>query len=133
MWAYLDLTWKPSASESTPPAGKAPAIIRGDSYAHTISITDGVVNGYDDWTFLAQIRLARLTDGTGGAALADFTVDLEADGDDLLVHLSLLPATTLALELPQGGFWDMQLSLAGVVTTWLSGKVKILDDVTRAA
>ena len=133
MFATLDFVWKPSASSPTPPVGKGPAIVRNDTFAHTFRITDGIVNGYDDWTFIAQIRRARLTSGTAGAAVADFTVVEEADGDDLLIHLSLPSATTTALSLPSGGFWDLQLSLAGVITTWLSGKVKVLDDVSRAA
>lgn len=134
MFATLDLVWKPSASESTPPAGKAPAIIRNDTYAHTIRVTDGVLNGYDTWTWIAQIRTKRLVAGaTVAAALASFTVVLEADVDDLLVHLSLSSTTTTALDLPQGGFWDLQITDAGVVATWLAGKVKVLDDVSRAA
>lgn len=135
MFATLDLTWKPSAGVATPPAGKAPAIIRNDTYAHTIRVTDGVLNGYDDWTWIAQIRPLRLVAGaTVAAALASFTVTLEADGDDLLVHLLLSSTATTALSLPKAGaFWDLQLTNAGVVATWLAGKVKILDDVSRAA
>lgn len=137
MWAYLDLTWKPSATSTTPPAGKAPAIVRNDSYAHTIVVTDGVLNGYDDWTFTAQIRTARLAAGvTAGSAVTDFAVALApnaTDANDLDVILSLTSAQTTDLDLPAGGYWDLQLENAGVITTWLAGKVKVLDDVTRAA
>lgn len=135
MYATLDLVWKPSAGVATPPAGKAPAIVRNDTYSHTIRVTDGTLNGYDTWDWIAQIRPLRLVAGaTVAAALADFTVSLETDGDDLLVHLLLSSTTTTALSLPKAGaFWDLQLADAGVVATWLSGKVKVLDDVSRAA
>lgn len=133
MFATLDLVWKPSVGVTTPPAGKAPAIVRNDTYAHTIRVTAGVTNNYDDWTWIAQIRTARLKAGvTAGTPVADFTVSLEVDGADLLVHLLLPSATTTALSVPNGAFWDLQLSLAGVVATWLSGKVKVLDDVSRS-
>jgi hypothetical protein len=132
LFATLDLTWKPSTSAPTPPAGKAPAIVRNDTYSHTIRITDGVLNGYDDWTFIAQIRESRLTGSTAAAALASFTVTEEADGGDLLIHLLLPTATTTTLDLPNGGYWDLQLSLSGVITTWLAGRVKVLDDVSRS-
>lgn len=132
MFANLDLIWKPSAGVETPPAGKAPAIVRNDTYAHTIRVTDGVLNGYDTWTWIAQIRTARLgSSATVAAALASFTVSLEAVGNHLLVHLLLPSATTTSLSLPAGGFWDLQLTKAGVVATWLAGKVKLLDDVSR--
>lgn len=134
MYGTLDLTWKPSASEALPPAGKAPAIYRNDTYSHTIRVTDGVLNGYGDWTWIAQIRTRRLVAGaTTPAISASFTVTLENDVDDLLVHLLLSSTTTTALSLPSGGFWDLQLTNAGVVATWLAGKVKVLDDVSRAA
>lgn len=136
MPAILDLTWKPSAGVETPPAGKAPAIYRNDTYEHTIRVVDGVTNGYDSWTWIGQIRRTRLAyDATVGATAASFTVTLEPDvvtPADLLVHLLLDSTTTTALSLPSaGGFWDLQLTLAGVVATWLAGKVKILDDVSR--
>lgn len=135
MFATLDLVWKPSPGVDLPPAGKAPAIVRNDTYAHTIRVTDGVTNGYDTWTWIAQIRPVRLKAGvTVGAALASFTVTLENDGADLLVHLLLSSTTTTALSIPAAGaFWDLQLTNAGVVATWLAGKVKVLDDVSRAA
>lgn len=132
MYGILDLTWKPSATEDTPPAGKAPAIVRNDTWAHTIRVTDGVLNGFDDWGWAAQLRDARLTGTTAGAALADFGVTLEADGDDLLVHLGLTSAQTTPLT-PTSGYWDLELTDGTTVATWLAGKAKVLDDVTRAA
>lgn len=131
MWAYLDLVWKPSATEPTPPAGKGSAIIRGDTESRTIRVTDGTLNGYDAWDWSAQIRAQRLTGATAGDPLVSYTVTLEPDGDDLLVHLLLAPNETLTL--PNAAFWDLQLTDGTTVTTWLSGKVKVLDDVTRAS
>lgn len=131
MPAKLDLTWEPKAGESTPPAGKAPAIYRNDTYAHTIRVTDGVTNNFDDWTWIAQIRTSRLKAGVTPGSATSFVVTLEDDTPDLLVHIGLASATTTALSLPNGGFWDLQLTLAGTVATWLAGKVKVLDDVSR--
>lgn len=134
MPSKLDLTWQPSSGQDTPPVGKAPALYRDDTYTHTIRVTDGALNHFDDWTWTAQIRQSRLRAGvTVAVALASFAITLETDGDDLLVHLSLSRATTLALALPADGYWDLQLALAGVNATWLAGKVKLLDDVSRAA
>lgn len=136
MFATLDLTWKPtSPTDITPPAGKAPAIVRGDTYAHRFRVTGGVTDGLDDYDWAAQLRTARLGGATAGDPTAEFTVDLEVDGDDLLVTIGLawtvtigLPASTVPL------FWDCQIVSDGdVVTTVLAGKAKALDDVTRVA
>jgi hypothetical protein len=133
MPASLDLVWKPaSASDAAPPVGKAKAIYRHDTYSHTIRITDGWLEDLQDFDYAAQLRPARLTGSTSGDPLAEFTVDLEQDGDDLLVTIGLASATTIGL--PTSMFWDLQISDGGTdpVTTLLAGKAKCLDDVTRA-
>ena len=125
MYGILDLTWKPSADQSSPPAGKAPAIIRDDPYTHVFVVTDGWADlGSED--FEAQIRTARLTGDTDAAATVDFTVTTEQDTTDLRIILALTAAQTL--DLPSAGFWDCQM-VDG--PTLLAGKVKVLDDVTR--
>ncbi len=125
MFAILDLTWKPSASSTTPPAGKAPAIIRDDPYVHVIVVTDGWADlGGED--FEAQVRTARLPGDTDDPATVDFTVTKDQDVADLHIILSLTAAQTLGL--PAAGFWDLQM-VDG--STLLAGKVKVLDDVTR--
>ena len=127
MYALLDLVWKPNATQTEPPAGRAPAIIRDDPYTHTFVVTGGWADLGGE-SFEAQIRTARLTGDTAAAATVDFTVTTEQDGTDLLIHLSLTAAQTLGL--PAAGFWDLQQVDGG---TLVAGKVKVLDDVTRLA
>ena len=133
MFGRLDLTWKPKGpTDVTPPAGKAPAIVRGDTYAHVIRVTDGWLLGLQDNDYAAQLRADRLTSSTAGDPLASFTVDLEQDGDALLITIGL--TSTVTLGLLEDMFWDLQSISAGdVVTTLLSGAAKTLDDVTRVA
>jgi hypothetical protein len=129
----LDLTWKVSAAESTPPAGKSSAIYRGDTYAHVLEFWNDEAET-DPFTITgtvtAQIRSTRLTGATGGTPLADFAVVVSGAGSNI-VTISLTSAQTLAL--PAAGFWDCQVDNAGTITTLLAGKVKVLDDVTREA
>lgn len=127
MFAILDLTWKPSVTSTSPPMGKAPALVRDDPYDHTFRVTDGWADLGGE-TFAAQLRPARLTGSTAADATADFDVETEQDGDDLLIHLHLDATATAAL--PSAMFWDCQ-QVDG--STLLAGKAKVLDDVTRAA
>lgn len=131
MWGSLDLTWKPSEAQPTPPKGKAPCLIRDDPYDHTIRVTGGWADiGSEE--FVAQARLARLTSATAGDATVDFEITKEQDGEDLLIHLHVDQAVTKALPtgLASGGFWDCQIVDGPTI---LAGKVKLLDDVSRAA
>lgn len=132
MFASLSLTWKPSGSSTSPPVGKASAIVRGDTYAHNIRITDGWLEGLQAGTFAAQIRRARLKTSTGGDPVASFSVVETQDVDDLVLTIGLTAAVTVALPAAEM-YWDLQHTDAGVVTTLLSGKVVVLDDVTRVA
>ncbi len=131
MYAVLDLTWKPSVTVTEPPTGKASAIIRDDPYTHVFVVTDGYLDlGATPVLpeYVAQIRTARLTGETDDDPLADFTVEVEQDGDDFRITMSLTAEQTL--ELPSSGFWDMQQVDAGTI---LAGKIKVLDDVSRGA
>lgn len=143
MFGILDLTWKPSAASTSPPAGKAPAVVRNDPYVHGIVIPGAWATlGAEE--FDAQVRAARLTGATAGTALADFAVVNErgvyndavdpptftetVDGPDLRIVISLTATQTTSLA--TAWFWDMQ-QVAG--STLLAGKGKTLDDVTRVA
>lgn len=131
MWGILDLTWKTSAAQPTPPEGKGPCLIRDDPYDHTIRVTGGWADiGSEE--FVAQARLARLTSATAGDATVDFEITKEQDGLDLLIHLHVDQAVTKALPagLTSGGFWDCQIVDGPTI---LAGKAKLLDDVSRAA
>lgn len=131
MYGLLDLTWKVSASQPTPPEGKGPCLIRNDPYDHTIRVTGGWAD-LGGGEFVAQARLARLTGATAGDATVDFEVDKEQDGLDLLIHFHVDASVTTALPvaLTSGGFWDCQIVDGPTI---LAGKAKLLDDVSRAA
>lgn len=129
MFGILDLTWKPSASQTSPPAGKAPAIVRGDTYEHTIRVTDGWLDGLGSLDWYAQLRRARLTSATAPDPVADFDVDTDQDADDLLVLIAL--SSTVTTDLPIDMFWDLESVDGLIVATLLAGKAKTLDDVTR--
>lgn len=146
MYGILDLTWKPSAEQTAPPIGKAPAIIRDDPYTHGI-VVPGAWSTLGAEEYEAQLRRARLTGSTAAAADADFAVvnergDYDPDtkiftgsptGVDLRIVVSLTAAQTKALPAVlsrQNGYWDLQLVGGGTI---LAGQAKVLDDVTRVA
>lgn len=131
MYGLLDLTWKVSATQPTPPEGKAPCIIRDDPYDHTVRVTGGWADLGSE-VFVAQARLTRLTGATAGDATVDFEVTNEQDGVDLLIHFHVDQDVTRALPvaLTGGGFWDCQIVDGPTI---LAGKAKLLDDVSRAA
>ena len=133
MYGVLDLNWKTSVAHPTPPAGRGPCLIRDDPFDHTIRVTGGWADiGSEE--FVAQARLARLTSATAGDATVDFEITKEQDNQDLLIHLHVDPAVTKALPAAltrgEGGFWDCQIVDGPTI---LAGKVKLLDDVSRAA
>lgn len=132
MYGVLDLVFKATADGATPGPGKASAIVRGDTYVHVFTFTNDDDTPYEiTGTVLAQLRTARVTGATADAPTASFSVAV-GGVDDNEVTISLTSAQTLALPtVPL--FWDMQQDVAGVVTTLLAGKAKVLDDVTRAA
>lgn len=132
MYAVLDLVWKPTTADPTPPVGKASAIVRGDTYAHNLRITDGWLDGLQAGPFAAQLRTARLTGSTADAPTASFSVVETQDVDDLIITIGLTVTQTLALPVVPL-YWDLEHTSGAVKTTLLSGKVKVLDDVTRAA
>lgn len=129
MFGVLDLDWQPSAKLPEMPVGHGPAIVRNDTYAHRIRILDGVENGYDTADFEAQVRLQRVGP-TEGDPVAIFTVVTEVDGADVLVTFSLTSAETTALGFSIA-YWDLQVTQGVTVTTLLSGRVRVANDVTR--
>lgn len=128
MFATLDLTWQPSGAHPTPPAGRAPAIVRNDTYAHRFRITGGWA-ALGSASFAAQLRRVRLKGASAGAPLAAFTVTPSQDTDDLLIDIALTSAQTTSLI--EDMEWDLQVVIDDSVTTLLSGKAKVLNDVTR--
>jgi hypothetical protein len=130
MYGILDLTFKPTTDGASPAAGRAAAIVRGDTYIHVFTFTNDDDTPFEiTGTVAAQLRPARLTGATASSPTASFTVAV-GGVDDNEVTISLTSAQTLALPTTPL-FWDMQQTVSGVVTTLLAGKVKVLDDVTR--
>lgn len=132
MPSLFDLTWKPSASQSTLPTSGyptlGPAIYRGDGYEIGFTLLDGADPYEPEGTLTAQIRLARLgASTTVGSPLAEFAVDVDVN----VVTISLTEAQTKAL--PDAGYWDLQESFVSAPPrTWFTGKVKAWGDITRA-
>lgn len=131
MPGILDLNWRPSASSAAPVAGQSAQIYRGDTYAHVIEFWNDLAET-DPFaitgTVTAQVKAARLTSDADGTALADFVCVVSGAGDNI-VTISLTPAQTE--DLPDSAYWDLQVLDAGVITTLLTGKVKVWGDVTR--
>lgn len=131
MPGLLDLNWRPSATSSSPAVGQSAQIYRGDTYSHVIEFWEDeaetdpfAITG----TVTAQIKAARLTSDADGTSLADFVCVVSGVGSNI-VTISLTPAQTE--DLPDSAYWDMQVTNAGVITTLLTGKVKVWGDVTR--
>lgn len=104
------------------------SIVQGDDYAAicTVRNEDGTDADISTYSAAAQIRR--------GAADADPVVAAQfaATVDSPVVNLTLTHDQTLVLT---GSYvWDLQLvSAGGVITTIMSGPVRITAEVTRAA
>lgn len=133
MPGLLDLNWKPSAASASPDAGQSAQIYRGDTYSHVIEFWEDVAET-DPFaitgTVTAQIKAARLTSDADGTVLADFACVVSGAGSNI-VTISLTPAQTKDLPATGSPYWDLQVTNAGVITTLLTGKVKVWGDVTR--
>lgn len=129
MYGVLNINWVPTAEEPEPADGQIEAIVRGDTFAHEFpfwSDEEQTVPFDIEGTVTAQIRSRRLKNGaTVGTPDAVFSVLVV----DNVVTVSLTPAQTQIL--PTNGFWDLQQSQGGVVTTLLAGATLVVDDVTR--
>lgn len=132
MPGVLDFTLKPGVDPSPDVPGKAPGLYRDDPWSHTLNFKTGDDALPMPGTFVAQIRAARVGDtDTPGDPLAVIDVDMtDADPDGVLV-LNLTREQTRDLDLKAGvdGFWDLQDDDTG--ETWITGKLRIFDDVTR--
>ena len=131
MPGILDLTWRPSATSAAPAAGQSAQIYRGDTYSHVLEFWNDVAET-DPFaitgTVTGQIKAARLTSDVDGTALASFACAVSGAGNNI-VTISLTPAQTE--DLPDAAYWDLQVDDGGVITTLLTGKVKVWGDVTR--
>src|SRR5688500_6361273 len=131
MPGILDLTWRPSASSAAPAAGTSAQVYRGDTYSHVLEFWNDVAQT-DPFAITgmvtAQIKVARLTSDVDGTVLAAFTCAVSGAGNNI-VTISLTPEQTE--DLPDSAYWDLQVTNGGVITTLLTGKVKVWGDVTR--
>lgn len=132
MFGVLDLDWKPSPTSPAPSAGHGPAIVRNDTYAHRFRIEGGVALDYDTADFEAQIRLRRAGSADPGDPVAAFTIVTDTDAGDVLVTMSLTSDETTDLAFSQA-YWDLQVTQGATVTSLLSGRLSVVNDVTRAA
>jgi hypothetical protein len=108
------------------------AIVRGDTYTHTINIeiqtedsSGFILTPEDDSmkTWTAQYR--RTPDDT---APVDFAIDTtNAATGVLILRLTAVETATLNCD----GVWDLQSVLGDTFTTELAGTVKVIRDVTR--
>lgn len=126
MPAVVDFVLKPGEKLSP---GKAPAIIRGDTWLVSIPFSDedgvpvpvvGVV--------AAQLRTRLLEaeeEDTGDTLLAEVGITII----EHVVTMRLEPDVTV--DLPNGWVWDLQQIASGITTTLFIGKGKTLGDVTR--
>lgn len=115
----------------TVPASSDITVYQGDTFEYFFRIKDTATGVYFDltgWTIRAQIR------ATAAAVnpLATFTVTLSNQatirGGCLL---SLTPVQTAALS-KTGGVWDVEFTEPdGTVTTYIAGKVEVIEEVTR--
>lgn len=128
MPAILDLTLKPGADAQT---GKAQGLYRDDPYDRVLHFRDANNVAIDmTGSYTAEIRKARLPDATDPTPLATFDVDTsDAVNGNIAIHLDRAVTKALELKASETGFWDIQDEGSGV--TFLAGKVKIYDDVSR--
>lgn len=132
MPTLLDLTWKPSAAQSTLPDDVyptlGPAIYRNDGYSIVFTLLNGVTPYVPEGTLTAQIRPKRLAaSAVPGSPLATFGVTVVSN----VVTLALTAAQTAAL--PDASFWDLQETfVSSEPRTWFTGKVNAWGDITRS-
>lgn len=90
----------------------------------------GAYRDLTGWSVLSQIRV---TADAPDPPLATFSVTLSNQATTPGgVTLRLAPAVTSALDLPEGGVWDVQLTDgAGDVFTYIAGAVSFEKDVSR--
>lgn len=110
-------------------------VVRGDSLFATVTIDEGGtpvdVSGY---TWRAQVRA---TADSTGSPLFSFTVGTASAATGILT-LTLDaaswadPADALPLPDPAKFFWDLEGTSGSTVRTFLSGKIKLKADVSRA-
>ncbi len=77
----------------------------------------------------AQVKAGRLTSADDGTVLAEFSCAVSGAGDNI-VTITLTPTQTEDLPTVTA-YWDLQVDDSGVISTLLTGKVKVWGDVTR--
>lgn len=137
MYALVHLDWKPTATSTTPPTGRAEAIYRGGTYTLVLRLWEDEAKTAPRTspvgaTYAAQIRTKRLGDiADPGDPLAEFVIDDSGAPAELV--LSLAADVTLELDTKPDVtyFWDLDQDAGGIITPLFAGKVRVLDDVTR--
>ena len=104
------------------------AIYKGDTGKFRITVTDdaGAPVNISTATWDGDIRVNAADAGT---PVASFTVT-PVGGDTSSVDVSITAVLTAAFTLPTY-FYDLQMTLSGVVTTLMNGSVIVSQDVSR--
>lgn len=101
-------------------------IYRGDSGSFIMTVTDSDGNPMDvtaaDW--LAEIRTTQDTP----TVITEMNVS-PISGQPSQVKVSIAPGSTSTMQ--TNGVWDIQMTLAGEVTTLLGGAVILKKDVSK--
>lgn len=130
MPGVLDLVLKPG---DDPVDDKSFAIYRDDPFSQSLEFKDEAGEPIDmSGSYTAEIRKLRLPGDTPApdTPLAVFDVDTsDAATGTLVINLTRDQTRDLNLAASETAVWDIQDDTTGV--TWVTGKVKIVDDVSR--
>ncbi len=106
------------------PAPRDLRVYRGDDYSHVVTFVD--VNG-DPFPVVGSLR-AQVRRRSGDGLVASFTVDVaEAAAGVVTLYLG----ATVTAGLSSVYVWDLEQNNAGTVATLLSGRLRVVEDVTR--
>lgn len=110
-------------------SGEAPAIYRGDTYSHAITVLDAADVAVDLSTAVLTAEVRRTASILDTTVIATFTTAVSGVGNNI-VTISLTAAVTTLLT-PGTYRWDLHTVTAGVAQTWRKGQAVVVGDVTR--
>lgn len=105
-------------------------IYQGDTFRISFRILD---SNNDPLDLTGQTPKSEIRDAPGGTLIESFTATLATQSGDTLgqVDLEMASADTTALTPGTIGVWDLQLTNAGEVTTYIGGSVTVQAEVTE--
>jgi hypothetical protein len=103
-------------------------LYRGDTYAWTFKLWDRDENGTQTATDLTGATVeAEIRDKPGGATVVHLVCVVTLPN---IIDVSL--TEDMWLNAPKMGAWDLEVTSAGGVHTYLAGKVLVTQDVTNS-